>query len=88
MRRPPKGEVWVHVERLDREDGKVWAVQYRGPKGGARYDTVSAVLLQAHGYTHFFGAGAEQPKAVIVVPGGRVRFRDGTAVITAVDAKG
>lgn len=77
MRKPPKGHVWVHIDRLDREDGKVWAIQ-----SDAGYQVASNVVIQAACYTQFFGVGGRtQPKAVIVVPAGCVRLRDGIAAI-------
>ena len=66
MRKPPKGCVWIHVDRLDREDGKVWAVQW-WVNGKARYDVAKSVVIIASSYTQFFGAKGKQPKAVIVV---------------------
>lgn len=78
MRRPPKGELWVHVDRLDRDDMKVWAIQE-----GRKYLTVRAVCINVPCHTAFFGPKAKQPKAVIVVPGGRVEMRGDVAVISS-----
>lgn len=81
MRRPSKDVLWMHVDRLDRKDGEVWAIQY-WRKGMPYYVTTKNVVLQAPCYTQFFGAKERQPKAVIVVPGGRVELRGDVAVIT------
>ena len=85
MRTPPIGHVWIHIDRLDREDGKVWAVQDHGPRGGKRYRVAEAVIINAPCYSAFFGATGEQPKAVIVVPGATCEERGDNLVI---DAKG
>ena len=66
MRKPPKGCVWIHVDRLDREDGKVWAVQ-SWVNGKCRYELARSVVILAESYTQFFGPKGKQPKAVIVV---------------------
>ncbi len=81
MRQPPKGEVWCHVNRLDRTDDKVWAVQYwRG--GKPVYHVCANVQLQAPSLTRFFGPRSrKQPRAVIVVPLGTVKvFKSCTVV--------
>lgn len=80
MKHPPKGQVWIHVDRLDRDDGKVWAVQsWDGKK--RRYDVAAGVVLNVQGHTQFFGPKAPQPKAVIVVPAGRVTMRGDVVVV-------
>ncbi len=79
IRAPRRGEVWVHVDRLDREDGRVWAVQWRGSKGGPYYRTFHRVEWHGVGYlsTKFFGRKSQlQPRAVIVIPGGTVEAVD------------
>lgn len=81
LQKPPKSDLWIHVERLDAEDGKVWAVQ-SWVKGEHVYQTARAVVLQAHGFTNFFGPKAKQPKAVIVVPGGLQRLVGGVVYVT------
>lgn len=80
MRQPPSGVVWIHVDRLDRADGKVWAVQYV-ERGHPVYLCVEAVILFTAGHTEFFGSKGKQPRAVIVVPGGIVDLRGTTAYI-------
>lgn len=79
MRHPPRGQIWVHVDRLDRDDGKVWAVQYYAGRK-ARYDVAAGVVLNGQSYTKFFGKGL-QPRAVIVVEGGTVTMQGDVAVI-------
>lgn len=82
LRVPPKGEVWLHIERLTRSDGKVWAIQYRGPRGGSRYLSVASVIVARQGYTQFWGPKALQPKAHLVFVGARVQVnQDGSASI-------
>lgn len=83
LRKPPAGEVWVHVDRLDREDRRVWAVQSQCPEKGALYQTCHNVVIQAACYTQFFGRDGKQPKAVIVVPGASVAVLHGIAVVSA-----
>jgi hypothetical protein len=81
MRKPPKGQLWLHVERLDAEDGKVWAIQ--GWEGRKRfYRTAAGVVIQGPSYTAFFGTTGKQPKAVIVVPEGCCEVAGAIAVIT------
>lgn len=72
LRRPPRGTVWVHIDRLDRDDGKVWAVQF-WDKGKHRYEVTAGVVILGGAYTAFFGAKGRQPKAVIVVDKAIVR---------------
>lgn len=81
LRAPKAGQVWCHIDRLSRADGKVWAVQYRGPRGGSRYVCVRAVILAAAGYTQFHGATALQPKAYLVFDGATVTIDGDTATI-------
>lgn len=81
MRTPPKGQVWVHVDRLDREDCKVWAVQH-WRDGRPVYETAYSVVLHAPGFTQFFGARGRQPKAVIVVPEASCAVTGGVAIVT------
>ena len=71
MRKPPKGCVWIHIDRLNREDGTVWAVQWHDGKKW-RYEVTFAVHMVGHGYTQFFGLKSKQPRAVIEMPNGRV----------------
>jgi len=79
IRSPRRGEVWVHVDRLDRDDGRVMAVQWRGAKGGPYYQTFHKVEWHGCGYvtTKFFGRrSTRQPRLVIVVPRGLVEAFD------------
>ena len=82
MRTPRRGEVWVHVDRLDRKDGRVWALQWRGSKGGPYYQTAHKVEWHGVEYltTKFFGRRSKlQPRLVIVVPRGEVEMFDYSA---------
>jgi hypothetical protein len=63
------------VDRLDRSDGQVWAVQT-----ATVYRTARAVILEAPGYTQFW-PGETQPRAVIVVPEGRIRLKAGIVTV-------
>lgn len=81
MRKPPKGAVWIHVDRLDREDCRVWAVQH-WVDGRAIYETVYSVVLQAPGFTQFSPGERRQPRAVIVVPEALVRVMGGVATVS------
>lgn len=81
MRKPPKGIVWLHVDRLDKADGLVWAVQYREAdakgrlgRGKAVYRCAQSVIFRAAGFTQFHGPRGPQPKAVIVFPSAVVRW--------------
>ncbi len=74
MRTPPKGKVWLHIDRIDREDGKVWAVQFRRD-GKDRYKCFRSVIVTIGGYTQFFGTKG-QPKAVIQFDDARVVVAD------------
>lgn len=83
MRHPPIGQVWLHIDRLDREDDKVWAIQSRGPRGGHVYHVGRSVVITRGCYTQFYGVNAEQPKAYLVFIDGRVSISDdGTATIS------
>jgi hypothetical protein len=77
MRSPRRGEVWVHVDRLDREDGRVMAIQWRGSKGGPYYQTAHKVEWRGVEYlaTKFFGRRSKnEPRLVIVIPRGVVEM--------------
>lgn len=79
LRSPRRREVWVHVDRLDREDGRVMAVQWRGAKGGLHYETVHKVEWHGVRYltTIFFGKkSTRQPRLVVLIPGGVVELID------------
>lgn len=76
LRKPPVDCVWIHIDRLDRADGRVWAIQT--PE---KYRTAKAVILEAQGYTQFFGISAGQPRAVICAPGASVRLKNGIATV-------
>lgn len=85
MRVPPKGELWVHIDRLDREDGRVWAIQYR-VSGKPQYAVAQGVVIQAASSTRFYGPTGRQPRAVICVPEPvSVRITNGIAVIAKGD---
>lgn len=81
LKAPPVGEVWLHVDRLDRPDGLIWAVQ-SVERGKPVYRVAEAVIVFPASYTAFHGAKAAQPKAVLVVPGGKVTMRGKTALVT------
>lgn len=81
LKAPPAGEVWLHVDRLDRPDGLIWAVQ-SVERGKPVYRVAEAVIVFPASYTAFHGAKAAQPRAVIVVPGGKVTMRGKTALVT------
>lgn len=86
MRRPPKGEVWIHIDRFDRDDHRVWTVQHwRGDT--PIYSCVTAFLLSGECYSQYFGPKAPQPKAVIVVPHGLVKLTNGKDRIASVYGK-
>lgn len=79
MRAPRRGEVWVHVDRLDRPDRRVWAVQWRGAKGGPYYQTAHRIEWHGVAYqtTKFFGVKTKiEPRLVLVIPGGVVEMID------------
>lgn len=82
MAQPSKGSLWLHIDRLDRADGKVWAVQYWRHHRHV-YKCFRAVILEAAGHSLFFGPKANQPRAVIAVPRGCIRVKDWIAVISA-----
>lgn len=73
MKQPLKGEVWVHIDRLTRKDNKVWAVQF-WTADVHHYECVKAVILKRGCFSQFFGPKAAQPKAVLTIPGGKVRI--------------
>lgn len=76
IRRPAIGEVWVHVDRFDRKDKRVWAVQYRQatPPHRWRYRCVQHVEMDAPTSTRFFGYKQDQVSAAIVATKSRVSF--------------
>ena len=82
LRAPKAGHLWLHIDRLSRADGKVWAIQSRGPRGGSRYLCVKAVIVTRHGYTQFHGMAGLQPKAYLVFEGATVTVSDGIATIS------
>lgn len=79
MRTPPRGVVWVHVDRLDRDDGRVMAVQWRGSKGGPYYQTFHRVEFHGLDYlaTRFFGRRSRnEPRLVMEIPRAEVEAID------------
>lgn len=69
MRQPPKGEVWLHVDRLDKKNEAVWAVQYWAD-GKPVYRVTRSVTVDTLGFTRFFGPRSrQQPRAVVVFDG-------------------
>lgn len=71
IRTPARGEVWAHIDQLDRDDEKVWALQWRGAKGGLFYQTAHKIEWLGLPYmtTKFFGRRSKiQPRAVVVIP--------------------
>lgn len=66
------GEVWVHIDRLDRRDGKVWAVQYWTRTKGLVYHVAKDVQIHVPTFTRWFGRSTLQPRAVLVVRFGKV----------------
>lgn len=87
MRKPPIGEVWLHVDRFDKTDGKTWAVQWREGKGKPRYECfVDVAIVECSAVTREFKDPKRkrpiQPRGVIAIPGGRVVVRGPNAIIT------
>ncbi len=78
LNKPPAGIVWLHVNRLDDEDGRIWAVQ--SDRG---YDSVRSVICSVPVYSQFFGPKAKQPKAVLVAERATVTIRGAIAYIDA-----
>jgi hypothetical protein len=81
IRRPISEQtVWLHVDRLDREDGRVWAVQWH-TKGRSHYKAVHEVSTLSDGQTVRFGAAGpkqpwhRQPRAVIEFRPATVRVK-------------
>lgn len=81
LKRPPKGDVWLFVDQLQRADGRVWAVSYWDDQGRHCYECARSVICSKMMFTQFFGPRASQPKAVIVIPKGTVRICDDFAYI-------
>ena len=68
MRHPPKGEVWLHIDRLDKKNEKIWAVQFWEGQTLA-YRVAQTVTVNARAITRFFGPRSrKQPRAVVVCP--------------------
>ncbi len=61
------GLVWIHIDRMDAKDGRIWAVQWVGPRGGCNYYRTRSVAFTQGGYTQSYRRG--QPRAYIEVPG-------------------
>lgn len=84
MRAPKKqGEVWLHVDRLKKKNGSVWALQYRTRTGRAVYRVAREVITLIPLRTLYFGRLARlQPKAVLVAHNARVFWKkNGVAMI-------
>lgn len=73
-RNPQRGEAWVHVDRFDRPDGKVWAVQY-WDRGKLRYEVARRVVLAMPSSTLYLGYRSGTVSAAIIC-------RDATVVKT------
>ena len=69
-----KKEIWVHIDKLDKKNGRIWAVQYWN---GSRwiYKTAEYVSIRSPSYTKSF-KDKGQPKAMIVVWSGKVIVKD------------
>lgn len=80
IKHPPKGDIWWHVDQLQRDDLRVWAIQWHDGTR-FRYECVKSVICTTMAFTQFHGATAKQPKAVIVIPKGTVRICDDFAYI-------
>lgn len=77
--------VWLHIDRLDRKDGRVWALQWRDGKG-QHYRRASRVGTFTEGHAVFFGVSRLQPRAVIAFPNAVVRFTRDAGQLVAVIA--
>lgn len=71
LRKPPKGRVWLHIDRIDKRNQRIWAVQsWDGDK--ALYQTAKAVIIRVNGYTQQWRDG--QPRAVVEFPDAVVKI--------------
>jgi len=73
------GEVWIHIDRLTRRDGRVWAVQERPKAGGAwNYYAVTGVLVKVPLSTV---SCATSPRAYLVAHDAKVNLLGSVAEI-------
>jgi hypothetical protein len=75
------GEVWLHVDRFDKPNRRVWALQYRKGRT-AIYLTARSVLVLVPMQT-CYRDGPRQPRAYLVARDARVRWRGAEAIIEA-----
>ena len=83
-------EVWIHVDKLQRDDRRVWTVQWHDGRE-LRSQCVEAIHIQ-HAEpgtirTVFRGSAARQPRAYLLVPHGTVTFERGVAVVRPAPAR-
>lgn len=83
-----EGEVWLHIDRLDKQNRLVWAVQYRR-RGKAVYKTALLVswVNRCSGLTRFHGKGLRQPVAYLIFLDSEVRWMGNEAWIVQGRAK-
>lgn len=70
MRRPPKREVWLHIDRFGGRDKKCWAVQWTNEAGELCYRTCTHWEIGKGPWvksSEWDTPKAQHPRAVVVV---------------------
>lgn len=82
-RTPPVYETWVHVDRFDKPNPNVWAVQY-WRHGCPVYRTATHVYIRTAVGTRYHGPkDKQQPRAYLVAKWARVTWVGYKAYIEA-----
>ncbi len=68
-------EVWLHVDRFDKRNNYVWALQYWNGRKWV-YRTAVWVIFVGRGATRFRGNSARQPRGVVLFHDARVNWSD------------
>lgn len=78
-------QVWIHIDKINRRDGRIWAVQYCPPKGHGPsvYYAVTGVVCTVPTCTSY--NSTSQPRAWLQASAAKVTLHGSTAVIEKAD---
>jgi hypothetical protein len=80
-----RGDVWLHIDRIDNANGNVWAVQWCRPDTGKlEYHVAKRVTLEVdYVSTIFTGAKGRQPRAYLFIQQATVEVYEGVVRVRA-----
>ena len=79
LKHPPKGCVWIHIDKFGKKNGKVWAIQDRTRTGRSRYRCANEIVFDIKGNTKL---NLTQPRAVLRMYNTTVEIIYGVAYVT------